>query len=152
MHLFNMKRKILNFGFMSVLALSLFTNAKCSDDDESRSSCGSAAVIAPGFFETAESENFDFINVEILDNCLNVEILAIGCDGNNWSLVLVDSGRITETDPTRRNLKLVFSNEESCETLITQSRNFDLQNLRMEGSETIELKIEGLDDSLIYNY
>ncbi|NRA91407.1 MAG: hypothetical protein HRU26_01765 [Psychroserpens sp.] len=77
---------------------------------------------------------------------------ASGCDGDTWSLILVDSGNVAESFPPQRFLKLIFSNEEECLAAITQSRIFNLANLRVEGTNEVVLNIEGIPEPLNYMY
>jgi hypothetical protein len=130
----------------------LFVNSKCSDDDEVDGNCGPAAVIDYGYYNTAESNNYDMVSANITGNCLNVEIAASGCDGSNWSLVLLDSGDIAESNPVQRDLKLVFSNLEDCQAFVSQTRVFDLANLQIPEDHSVILNIDGLDESLTYIY
>ena len=130
----------------------LVLSAQCDEDDEARGSCGPAAVIAPSFYNSSESNGFDILNAEIFDNCLTVEFSSGGCDGSSWSLVLVDSGAIAESNPEQRYLKFIFDNAEECEALLTQTRSFDLVNIQLDGRDTVLLNIEGIDGLLTYTY
>ncbi len=140
--------------FLSFFCFALlFLNTQCDDDDEVESNCaGQGVVVDSGFFESSESDGFELINAEITGNCLTVDISSSGCDGNTWSLVLVDSGIITESNPEQRFLKLVFSNEEDCLAVIGQTRVFDLSAIQIEGSNSINLNFEEQEESLIYDY
>lgn len=130
----------------------LLMNTQCDDDDEVQAPCGQAVVVDSGFFETAESDTFELSYARIEGNCLNVNISSSGCDGTTWSLVLVDSGHVAESLPEQRYLKLVFSNSEVCDAIVTQERSFDLTAIRVMSSNDIILNIEGLDESLHYLY
>ena len=147
-----MKFRLLQHVIMSLCFLLLFTNTQCDEDGDAVSSCGPAAVIDPGFFETAETRGFKVTNAEVLDSCLTVDFSASGCDGSTWSLVLVDSGEVAESNPEQRSLKLVFGNDETCLAVINQTRMFNLSNLRIEDSSSIQLNIEGVQEPLIYDY
>ncbi|MEM6515983.1 MAG: hypothetical protein AAF688_07350 [Bacteroidota bacterium] len=147
-----MKIRYIRHIFICLCYLALFTNTTCDEDDETATSCGPAAVIDPGFFESAVSSDFSTLSAEIMDNCLTVEISASGCSGESWSLVLVDSGAVAESSPEQRLLKLVFGNEELCLAVIGQTRMFDLTNLQVENSNSIILNIEGIEEGLTYDY
>ncbi|MEY8848116.1 hypothetical protein AB9K26_04840 [Psychroserpens sp. XS_ASV72] len=140
-----------NLMFLVCMPL-LLMNTQCDDDDMQVSNCGQPAVIDSAFFDNAVSAEFNLVDFDLNDDCLTVEIGASGCDGSTWSLVLVDSGAVAESSPEQRFLKLVFTNDESCLAVFTQTRVFNLSNLRVEGSNQIVLHIEGLPESLDYMY
>lgn len=131
----------------------LLMNTQCDDDDDFReSSCGQQVVIDPDFFESAVSDEYQLVNFDLEEDCLTIELSASGCDGETWSMVLVDSGTIAESSPEQRYLKFVFSNDEACLAVFSQSRTFNLTNIRVDGSNEIVLNIEGLPEPLIYMY
>lgn len=130
----------------------LFMNTQCDEDNEVQVPCGQTVVVDSGFYETAESDMYEIVDVHIEENCLIVNLSASGCDGTTWSLVLVDSGNVAESLPEQRYLKLVFSNAEECDAVVSQERSFDLTAIRIIGSNEIILNIEGLDESLNYMY
>nr|WP_321231661.1 hypothetical protein [uncultured Psychroserpens sp.] len=130
----------------------LFMNTQCDDDDEVQDPCGQVVVIDSGFYDTAESGFYNLISAEITENCLNINISASGCDGNSWSMVLVDSGAVAESSPEQRYLKFVFTNPEVCLAVFTQERTFDLSALQVTGSNEIILNIEDFPEPLTYTY
>ena len=130
----------------------LLLNTTCDDDNTDESSCGVPALVDNSFYEIAETDEFNLIDFDLTDDCLTVEVGASGCDGSTWSLVLVDSGDVAESSPEQRFLKLIFSNDEACLAVFTQTRIFNLSNLRVEGSNEVILNIEGIDEPLSYMY
>jgi hypothetical protein len=114
--------------------------------------CDQTVVIDNGFYESAESNVYELGNVIFNDNCLSIEVSASGCDGNSWSMVLVDSGNVAESSPEQRYLKFVLTNEEVCLAIVSQERSFDLTPIQVEGSSEIILNIEGFPEPLTYNY
>jgi hypothetical protein len=127
-------------------------NTQCDDDAPLQDPCGQAVVIDSGFYDTAESNVYDLISAEIQENCLTIKISASGCDGNSWSMVLVDSGAVAESSPEQRYLKFVFTNQEVCLAIVNQQRSFDLSSLQINGSNEIILNIEEFPESLTYTY
>ncbi len=130
----------------------LLMNTQCDDDDVVSIPCDQTVVVDNGFYETAESNMYEVGNIVFNDNCLSIEISASGCDGNSWSMVLVDSGNVAESSPEQRYLKFVLTNQEVCLAFISQERSFDLTPLQIDGSNEIILNIEGFPESLTYNY
>jgi hypothetical protein len=54
-------------------------------------------VVDDSFFESAQTNEYEFNSLEISDGCLFVNISASGCDGNSWSVVLVASGDVGDS-------------------------------------------------------
>ncbi|WP_298554410.1 hypothetical protein [uncultured Algibacter sp.] len=130
-------------------------NILCEDVDEPNISsdlCDYRVVINENLYENFESSSFEFINAEITDDCLNVELGASGCDGNTWVFNLVDSGAIAESSPEQRYLKLQLINDELCLAYFERTISFDLASLQINGSNEIILHIEGFESSLNYKY
>lgn len=131
----------------------LLMNTQCDDDDNfQESNCGQPAVVDNSYFENAVSSEFFLVDFDLFDDCLTIEISASGCDGESWSMVLVDSGSVAESSPEQRYLKFVFTNEETCLAVINQSRTFNLTGLRVDGSNEVILNIEGFPEPLAYYY
>lgn len=147
-----MNKKISKYILLCLCYTLLFTNTRCDDDEDVKRACGQAVVIDKGYYEAATSDAFDFIHAEVIDNCLSVNLSASGCNGETWSIVIVDSGIVSASAPDQRNLKLVFSNEEMCKSVFTQNRMFDLSRLQIENSNEVILNIEGIPGPIHYIY
>lgn len=131
----------------------LLMNTQCDEDDDfQKSSCGQLVIIDNSFFETAESSEYFLVDYSINDDCLVIEVSASGCDGESWSMVLVDSGNVAESSPEQRDLKFVFTNNEACLAVFSQVREFNLSALRVDGSNEVILNIEGFPEPLYYFY
>ena len=139
-----------------VIPLALcFINMQCDDNDDiNRSSgiCDETTIINHDLYENLNSANFTFIEEEITNDCLHIEIGASGCDGNTWGFNLVDSGAVAESSPEQRYLKFQLINEELCLAFFERTVSFDLTPLQIDGSHEIILHIEGLESSLHYTY
>lgn len=134
--------------------LFCFMNILCEDVDDLDDGgiCDSQVVVDEGLYQNLTSANFEFINAEIVDDCLNIEIGASGCDGSSWAFELVASEAIAESSPEQRFLKFQLVNEEMCLAVFESSVSFDLTPLQIDGSSEILLNIEGLASSLNYKY
>lgn len=130
----------------------MFMNTQCDEEEDIDFPCDQTVVIESGFYESVQSDVFEFTNVQISGNCLLLEVTASGCDGSSWSMVLVDSGKISESVPEQRFLKLVFTNEELCSAVISQERSFDVSPIEVEANTEVILNIEGFTESLTYTY
>ena len=131
----------------------LFMNTQCDNNNDMQvSDCGQSVIIDNAFFETAVSGDYQLVNFEINDDCLTIEISASGCDGESWSMVLVDSGAVAESSPEQRYLKFVFTNNEACLAVFNQSRVFDLSVLRVDGTNEVILNIVDFPEAINYMY
>jgi len=131
------------------------TGVKCENEQPVLSYslvCDQNTIIDENMYSNLNSAHFNFVNVEIIDNCLNIEISASGCDGNNWEFNLVDSGDIVESLPEQRYLKLQLIKEELCDAVFKRTVSFDLTPIQVSGSDDIILNLEGLESSLNYKY
>ncbi len=145
--------KLVKTLFVCMCCLLLLMNTQCDEDDDFQvSSCGQPVIIDNAFFETAESSDYVLVDSSITNDCLTVEISASGCDGESWSMVLVDSGNVAESSPEQRYLKFVFTNNEACLAVFSQVREFNLSTLRVDGSTEVVLNIEGFPEPLLYSY
>lgn len=128
-------------------------NTQCDEDDDMRNSnCGQPVIIDNSFFESAISNSYELVSFDIVDDCFFIEVSASGCDGVSWSMVMIDSGVVEESSIPERNLKFVFTNEEDCLAVIRQSREFNLIQLRVDGTNEIILNIEGVSEPINYMY
>lgn len=114
--------------------------------------CDEITIVSESLFANLDSADFTFINAEIINNCLDIEIGASGCDSNTWDFQLVDSGAIAESLPEQRYLKFQLINEEACLAYFQRTTSFDLIPLQIEGSNKVLLNIEGVASSLTYEY
>lgn len=145
--------KLVKTLFVCMCCSLLLMNTQCDEDDDFQvSSCGQPVIIDDAFFETAESSDYVLVDSSITNDCLTVEISASGCDGESWSMVLVDSGNVAESSPEQRYLKFVFTNNEACLAVFSQVREFNLSTLRVDGSTEVVLNIEGFPEPLLYSY
>lgn len=145
--------KLVKTLFVCMCCTLLLMNTQCDEDDDFQvSSCGQPVIIDDAFFETAESSDYVLVDSSITNDCLTVEISASGCDGESWSMVLVDSGNVAESSPEQRYLKFVFTNNEACLAVFSQVREFNLSTLRVDGSTEVVLNIEGFPEPLLYSY
>ncbi|MGK0323222.1 MAG: hypothetical protein ACJARX_002285 [Psychroserpens sp.] len=128
-------------------------NTQCDEDDQDNDfPCNQTVVVDTGFYESSQSDFFEFTSVQLNGNCLVLEFTASGCDGNSWSMVFVDSGGVAESFPEQRFLKFVLTNEEACLAVISQERSFDISPIEVEGRNEIILNIEDFSESLTYTY
>jgi hypothetical protein len=130
----------------------LLMNFQCNEDDVVLLPCGLEVVSNNEVYETAESDNFGVLNVDLSGDCLTVDVTTSGCDSNDWVLTLIDSGNIAESMPPQRYLKLTLFNNQVCLVVLEKAETFDLSSLRVDGTNEVLLNIEGLPESVLYTY
>ena len=131
----------------------LLMSTQCDDDNDLQvSNCGQSVIIDNSFFESAVSGDYQLVGFDINNDCLTIEVSSSGCDGESWSMVLVDSGAVAESSPEQRYLKFVFANDETCLAVFNQSRMFNLTALRVDSSNEVVLNIEGFPEAINYTY
>ncbi|MCD2260228.1 hypothetical protein [Psychroserpens luteolus] len=144
--------KIAKYLTLCICFALLLMNTQCDEDDFVPEPCDQVAVIDNGFYQSAESNVYTLTGVEVNGDCLTISLSASGCDGSTWSMVLVDSGDVSESLPEQRSLKFVFSNTETCLAVFGQERSFDLRPLQVEGSNEVILNIEDFPEPITYAY
>lgn len=123
-----------------------------SDDNPSIDSvCDQVTIVDNALYNNNVSESFSIKGIQLVGDCLEVEIQSSGCDGGSWEVKLVDSGGIAESIPEQRYLKVFLNNEELCEAIILKTYNFDLRPLRT-GNDVVLLNLEKWDHQIRYEY
>lgn len=131
------------------------SGVKCEDGSpvlDYSSACDQNATVDQNLYSNLDSAHFNFVNAQIVDNCLYVEVSSSGCSGDSWEFKLVDSGEVAESLPEQRYLKFQLTNAELCDAVFKKTVSFDLTLLQISGSNEILLNIEGLESSLNYKY
>ena len=129
--------------FFAISVVLCFLNMKWAEDDANDfvETCDEITIVDKDLYADLDSANFTFVNAEITNDCLNIEIGASGCDGNTWRFSLVDSGDIAESSPEQRFLKFQLINEELCLAFFKRIVSFDLKPLRINGSNEVIFNI-----------
>ncbi len=145
--------KLLKSLLFCLTILFCLTNTQCDDDDRLiEPVCNQSAIVNEDYYNALDSDGFSFISIEVQQDCLVIDLSSSGCDGNSWKYKLVDSGSIAESFPEQRYLKLELTNNELCLAVINKQITFDLNILRVVGSNEIVLNIDGYNEGVIYSY
>ncbi|APY07806.1 hypothetical protein BWZ20_05630 [Winogradskyella sp. J14-2] len=140
---------------MLLLVVTLFLNMQCEDDDSTslpQSDCVSFALIDGFSYENAATSPHVINNVTLNEDCLIVSATATACDGSTWTMQLMDSGEIEESNPPERFVKFFLINDESCLAEISRTTSFDLSTLQIEGENEIIINIDNYPDPITYSY
>ncbi|MEM0940012.1 MAG: hypothetical protein AAF600_07015 [Bacteroidota bacterium] len=136
---------------MKKIVLPLFILISVSfacDDDQTEVSCGPYAITSEDY-ENIQSDPFSISSSEIIDNCLSIEIITGGCDGESWTAQLYKSEAETFSLPPQLFMKLVLNDDEYCEAAIKKTFQFDLTPI-IDQREQFIIRLEGWDQLLEY--
>lgn len=140
-----------------VFALILFALFMESCNDETtdiaslNSVCDQIAIVNPSRFTITQPEGYTITRIQLIDDCLQVEIQASGCSGDTWKVDLIDSGNVAESNPEQRYLKISLNNAELCDAVISKTFTFDLSPLRIS-SPSILLNLDLWNEQIAYAY
>ncbi len=137
-----------------VFSLILVTLVSCSDSDDNLyedSVCDQITIVDNNIYNSTQTDGFSITNIELAGDCLEVEILSSGCSGDTWKVNLIDAGRVAESNPEQRDVKISLDNQEDCEAIITKTYTFDLRPIRTQ-SNVVLLNLELWDEQIHYDY
>lgn len=146
--------KFLKRTIFYLVFIFCFLNTTCDDDDMivDAIGCDYEVLVNKTEYDNLDSDNFNFIEAEIVGDCLILKIGASGCSSDSWEFKLVDSEAIAESLPEQRYLKFQLINKELCLAVFERTISFDLRALQITESNELILNIDGLDDALSYKY
>ena len=139
---------------LTFAALILIFLQSCSETDDNPdvvSICEQATVVDNNRFKAASSEGYAIRNVQLTGDCLLIEVESSGCDGRTWDVALLDAGRVSESNPEQRDLKLFLESTELCSSIVNKTYNFNLRPIRTPGNVVL-LNLELWDEQIIYEY
>jgi len=140
----------------SILVFSLFISSlfSCSDSDANPyedSVCDQITTVDNSRYKSSQSEGFLIRSVQIIGNCLVVEIEAGGCSGDTWKVELIDAGRVAESNPEQRDLKILLDNRELCYAIVHKTYTFDLRPIQTTNNVVL-MNLELWDEQIRYEY
>lgn len=140
---------------MLLLAVTLFLNMQCESDDHEplpESNCVSFALIDGLSYENTATSPYAINDITVNEDCLIIDVTATACDGSTWTIQLLDSGEIDESNPPQRNVKFFLVNNEACLAEISRTTSFDLSTLQVEREDEIIINVDGYPYPIIYTY
>ena len=138
-----------------VLFAMFLLNFQCLEDDGntvSLANCATSAIIDNNTFQTGATGSYTINSVDVIGDCMSISISASGCNGMSWTMQLIDSGDVQESNPPQRSIKLFLDNNEACLAQISKAQTFDLSTLRVDGADEIILNLDGYNDPITYSY
>ena len=135
--------------------LSIFILALLSCKDKSVNSetlsCDQVIISDDSLYEHSPNDSYEFKNVEIIHNCLNITIeYGGGCGEVEFNLI--DSELVMESYPPQRNIKLSFKDEDYCKALIRKQVSFDLTPIQIIGINKVILHLDNWEKAISYTY
>lgn len=136
-----------NLVFIFVLSILLLGCSK----KENPIDC-ERVIISYEHYLNGKSDAFDFEGIELLnDGCLKVSI-SYGGGCGDISAILVDSGDVLESKPAQRKLRLLFTDNDECESFKRADFYFDMTNLKIDSDNKVLLNFENTDLTVLYAY
>ena len=89
-------------------------------------------------------------NLRIEGNYLKMSICASGCDGSSWIVKLVACPSVAAVYPPLWGLRISFENNEDCTALPCREFSFNIEDLQMSNTNSVQLNIFG--HTLLYEY
>lgn len=137
---------------LALLALFMEScNDETTDNASLNSVCDQIAIVNPSRFTNTQPEGYTITRIQLIDDCLQVEIQSGGCSGDTWKVDLIDSGNVAESNPEQRYLKISLNNTELCDAVISKTFTFDLSPLRIS-SPSILLNLDLWNEQIPYTY
>lgn len=143
-----MKRSILVF---SLILISLLSCSESDDNPYEDSVCDQITKVDSSRYKSNQSEGFLIRSVQVIGDCLEVEIESSGCSGDTWKVELIDADRVAESNPEQRDLKVLLENEELCNAIVFKTYTFDLRPVRT-GNNVVLLNLESWEEQIRYEY
>lgn len=104
-----------------------------------------------GLFQDATSDSFQWRSFNLDGTCLEVQIsYGGGCGDSPMQLIVGED--LGESDPPVIGAKLLFTDNELCEALVTKSYYFDLSSIRAKGVDLLWLNFIELDEMVLVSY
>ncbi|SDC80775.1 hypothetical protein [Niabella drilacis] len=109
-------------------------------------------IVSEKKYQAVTTNNYTISNATIEGDSLFISFSASGCSGISWETAVVDAGRIAESNPVQRYIKLSLSNKELCAAVFSKKAGANIRSLRMPGSNTISFNLAGWNQPLLYHY
>jgi hypothetical protein len=141
------------------LLISVFTVLSCSSDSNGNGGSSgnivcnkNAMVVTDDMYNELSSMDYTVDRVSLLADCLEVTISSSYCNIENGNINLITKESYFESDVPQRISKIKFVNNESCLGVFQKTISFNLRPYRIEGKNSIVLKIENWENEITYVY
>ena len=134
-----------------LVLILLYSCSSSSDSALALEPCGDFVIENQTIYDATDISNYTTTDVNVLNNCITVRITSSGCDGNSWTASLIDSEQETLSIPPERFLRLELTNNEACQSVFERSYTFDISTIRVTGSGTLVLNLDGWNSPIVIN-
>jgi len=139
-------------AFILILTTAIVMSCNLLNESLETASCDFDTTISANLYANAPSDPVAISDIEISGDCLKITFSASGCDGNTWTVKLIDSEGIMESFPAQRNLRLSLENREICAAFLPRVSTFDISELQIPGDNSVYLNIVNSGDQILYEY
>jgi len=143
-----MKKSIFVF---SLILTSLLSCSESDDNPYQNSTCDQITIVDNSRYKSNQSEGFLIRSVQLTGDCLEIEIESSGCNGDTWKVELIDAGRVAESNPEQRDLRVLLEYEEFCNAIVFKTYTFDLRSIRTRNNVVL-LNLNLWDEQIRYEY
>ena len=130
----------------------------CKGDDSlccphpSPTNCNEFSIIDETKYNQTNNNNYTITNVVLNGDCLKITVSSSGCNPNNWDMNFVASEVVVQTLPNQWNAKVELINNEACQAVFQKTVSFDLTPFQITGQDQVQIKIQGWNTSIMYQY
>lgn len=138
--------------YLLILLLGLLS---CKDDDDIQHQvdCNSLSKFISGEkFELINTNNYKITQVNLIEDCLEIEVVSSGCDPESWKMNLYSSKNYSNDNLLKNKAKMELINDQLCEAIFHKSMSFDLAPFRINEANEVTLLLDGWDKPIIYKY
>lgn len=109
-------------------------------------------VVSEKQYQAAVTDNYTISKAVIEGDSLFITFGAGGCNSDRWKTSLIDAGRVAESNPVQRYLKLRLVNPEACAAYFSKKTAINIRPLRVAGTTTVSFNLAKWNQSLLYAY
>lgn len=142
--------------FTLLIIMLVFIGCKGDDSlccpNPNPTNCNEFSVIDETKYQQTNTNNYTITNVVLNGDCLEITLSSSGCDPNNWNMNFIASEAVVETLPIQWYTKVELINNEACQAVFQKTVSFDLTPLKDDGQNQVQIKIQGWNTSIMYQY
>lgn len=137
--------------YFLALILVLGLAVSCDSVNSKQSECGAEILVDNNLFTNAPNDSFNFVDIEIIQNCLKITIEYGGGCGD-IELKLISSELVMRSNPPQINIRLSLKDEDSCEANIRKEILFNLTPIHELVNNQVILNIKNWDEAILYSF
>lgn len=142
----------------SLLFILMLIFVGCKGDDSlccphpNPTNCNEFSIIDETKYNQTNTNNYTITNVVLNGDCLEITVSSSGCNPNNWDMNFVASEVVVETLPNIWYTKVELINNEACQAVFQKTVSFDLTPFKITGQNQVQIRIQGWNTSIMYQY